>query len=73
MLHTYLSMASFAILFFFAVTGITLNHQDKMIGKPKVTRFSGQLDAALVSPSSGTQVNQSQVVALLRNVPTYGC
>ena len=27
-LHIYLSMVSFAILFFFAVTGITLNHQD---------------------------------------------
>jgi hypothetical protein len=25
-LHIYLSMASFGILFFFAVTGLTLNH-----------------------------------------------
>jgi uncharacterized protein len=26
--HIYLSMVSFAILFFFAATGLTLNHQD---------------------------------------------
>src|ERR1700722_18278976 len=28
-LHIYLSMISFAIVFFFAVTGLTLNHADK--------------------------------------------
>jgi hypothetical protein len=65
-LHTYLSMASFSILFFFAATGITLNHQDKMNGDPKVTRFSGHLDAALVAPSSGAQIDQSRIVAQLR-------
>lgn len=65
-LHTYLSMASFSILFFFAATGITLNHQDKMNGEPKLARFTGQLDAALVAPSTGTQIDQSRIVALLR-------
>jgi len=58
-------MASFTILFFFAATGITLNHQDKMNGEPKVTRFSGHVDAALVATSVGTHVNQAQVVAQL--------
>jgi hypothetical protein len=65
-LHTYLSMASFSILFFFAATGITLNHQDKMNGAPKVTRFAGHLDAALVAPSSGTPIDQARIVAALR-------
>ena len=65
-LHTYLSMASFSILFFFAATGITLNHQDKMNGAPKVTRFTGHLDAVLVAPSSGTPIEESRIVAQLR-------
>jgi hypothetical protein len=65
-LHTYLSMASFAILFFFAATGITLNHQDRMNGEPKVSRFSGKFDVALVAPSAGAQVDQSRIVGQLR-------
>jgi hypothetical protein len=65
-LHTYLSMVSFTILFFFAATGITLNHQDKMAGEPQVTRFSGHLDPALVAPSVGAQVDQTRIVAQLR-------
>jgi hypothetical protein len=66
-LHTYLSMVSFSILLFFAVTGITLNHQDKMTGTPKVTRFSGHLDPALVKPSAGAQVDQARIVGQLRS------
>lgn len=64
-LHTYLSMVSFSILFFFAATGITLNHQDKMNGEPKVTRFSGHVDAASVAASLGKQIDQNKVVAQL--------
>lgn len=66
-LHTYLSMASFSILFFFALTGITLNHQDRMNGEPTVSRFSGRFDAALVAPSAGAQVDQSRIVGQLRD------
>ena len=64
-LHTYLSMVSFSILFFFAATGITLNHQDKLNGEPKVTRFSGHVDGASVATSLGKQVDQSRIVAQL--------
>jgi hypothetical protein len=59
-------MASFSILFFFAVTGITLNLQDRMIGAAKVTRFSGRLDPALVGPSAGAQIDRTRVVEQLR-------
>ncbi len=44
-LHTYLSMVSFAILLFFAVTGLTLNHQSVFTGVPSPTRFTGSLDS----------------------------
>jgi hypothetical protein len=34
-------MLSFAILLFFAVTGLTLNHAEILSGKPRTLRFSG--------------------------------
>jgi uncharacterized protein len=64
-LHTYLSMVSFSILFFFAATGITLNHQDMMNGAPKVSRFSGHVEAASVATSVGAHIDQAQIVAQL--------
>jgi hypothetical protein len=39
-------MVSFAILLFFAVTGITLNHQAALTGQGRTTRFAGLFDAA---------------------------
>ena len=65
-LHTYLSMASFSILLFFAVTGVTLNHQGRMVGEPKVTRFTGSMDAAWVGPSAGQNVDQTRIVSQIR-------
>jgi hypothetical protein len=58
-------MVSFSILFFFAATGITLNHQDKMNGEPKVTRFSGHVDAASVAASPGNQIDQARIIGQL--------
>jgi hypothetical protein len=43
-LHVYLSMVSFAILFIFAVTGLTLNHQQWFAKQQKTTQYKGQLD-----------------------------
>ena len=43
-LHVYLSMVSFAILFFFAVTGLTLNHQQWFAKQQRTTQFKGQID-----------------------------
>ncbi len=44
-LHIYLSMASFAIVLFFAATGFTLNHQDWFIRQQRTTQTRGNLDA----------------------------
>ena len=65
-LHTYLSMASFSILLFFAVTGVTLNHQGRMTGEPKVTRFTGRVEAAWVGTGGGQQVDQARIVERVR-------
>jgi hypothetical protein len=40
-LHIYLSMASFGILFFFAVTGLTLNHADWFAKQQHTSQFRG--------------------------------
>ncbi len=45
-LHLYLSMFGFAALFFFAVTGITLNHPSWIEGNQKVERVTGTIDPA---------------------------
>lgn len=44
-LHIYLSMVSFAILFFFAVTGLTLNHQQWFARQQKIAQFKGTMNA----------------------------
>lgn len=50
-LHLYVSMASFGILFFFAVTGLTLNHADWFSGgKPRLRQVRGEMPAAWVKP-----------------------
>ncbi len=43
-LHIYLSMFSFAVLLFFAVTGLTLNHADSFPGAQRITHSQGALD-----------------------------
>jgi hypothetical protein len=52
-LHIYVSMASFAIVFFFAITGITLNHPNWMNGAERLTPLRGEVNATWVQP--GTQ------------------
>ena len=45
-LHIYLSMASFAIVFFFAVTGLTLNHTEWFADQQRTAQRTGN-DRAL--------------------------
>ncbi|MGI4757214.1 MAG: PepSY-associated TM helix domain-containing protein [Janthinobacterium lividum] len=42
-LHIYLSMVSFAVVLFFAVTGLTLNHAEALSHGEKVTNLNGTL------------------------------
>src|SRR5215475_8323671 len=43
-LHIYLSMASFVILLFFAVTGLTLNHAERFSARPRVEQIKGKVE-----------------------------
>jgi hypothetical protein len=62
-LHIYLSMASFAILFFFAVTGFTLNHADWFTKQQRTVQMRGSMDPKFL----GKDVAKLDVVEYLRN------
>jgi len=67
-LHIYLSMVSFTILLFFAVSGLTLNHADWFTsGKEVVTKDSGNVNVKWVNQPDTTKINKLQLVEYFRN------
>ncbi|RZK50604.1 MAG: peptidase [Pedobacter sp.] len=67
-LHIYLSMFSFAIVFFFSFTGLTLNHPtwfgaDKQIEK----KFEGKLPEAWVIQADTNKINKLSIVEYFRD------
>jgi hypothetical protein len=66
-LHIYLSMGSFGILFFFAVTGLTLNHQEWFAKQQRTLTYKGSVDLAWVRPATGKEVGKLEIVERLRN------
>ncbi|NCI47975.1 PepSY-associated TM helix domain-containing protein [Sediminibacterium soli] len=65
-LHIYLSMVSFAILLFFAVTGLTLNHADKWGGETKTRTEKGRLNAQWVNRQDTNTIAKLEMVEYLR-------
>jgi hypothetical protein len=67
-LHIYVSMVSFGILFFFAVTGFTLNHAEGLFGEhPHTIQRKGTLDKSWVATGGGSSVAKLEVVEFLRH------
>ena len=66
-LHIYVSMVSFAIVLFFAVTGITLNHADKFASEQRTQQVKGKLDTSWVNAKDTTHINKLAVVEYFRN------
>lgn len=64
-LHIYLSMASFVILLFFAVTGLTLNHAERFSASPRVTQIKGKVEIKWVKAEDAA-VDKLAVVEHLR-------
>ena len=60
--HIYLSMVSFAILLFFAATGLMLNHQDWFEKQQRTMMYKGTMDRAWL----GKDVAQLRIVEHLR-------
>ena len=65
-LHLYLSMVSFAILFFFAVTGLTLNHTEWFENQQTSKSIKGKLDNSWVNNADTLKVEKLKVVEFLR-------
>src|SRR5471030_1260983 len=66
-LHIYISMISFAIVFFFAVTGLTLNHADKFNNQLHSVQEKGKLDLNWVKNPDTTKVAKLEIVEWLRS------
>jgi hypothetical protein len=65
-LHIYLSMISFAIVFFFALTGLTLNHADKFGDQVKSVQEKGRLDLNWVKGTDTAKIAKLEIVEYLR-------
>ncbi len=64
-LHIYVSMTSFVIVFFFAVTGWTLNHAERFSGREQLRKATGTLDMkALGAP--GDALAKAEVGGAIR-------
>ncbi len=64
-LHIYLSMVSFAVVLFFAVTGLTLNHAEALSHGEKVTELHGKLTAQELGPADNP--DKLAIVEHIRN------
>jgi hypothetical protein len=65
-LHIYGSMISFAIVFFFSATGITLNHPDYFAGELKTSQEKGKLDSSWVTSKDTNKISKLEIVEFLR-------
>ena len=68
-LHIYLSMLSFGLVFFFALTGLTLNHADKFVKVHAITE-KGKMTAAWTNSSDTNRIDKLHIVEYLRE--THG-
>lgn len=66
-LHIYLSMVSFAIVLFFSVTGLTLNHPNWLGGDKQVNiKNTGQLNVNWVNNTDTNKIAKLEIVEFLR-------
>ncbi len=65
-LHLYLSMVSFAVILFFAVTGFTLNHADWFDAQQKTVQRHGSVPLAWLPPAKA-DADRLQIVEHLRS------
>jgi hypothetical protein len=64
LLHIYISMAGFTLVLLFAITGLTLNHQDFGWGKPKIATSQIVLPKSLIEHPNSSEIGQHLQKAL---------
>ena len=65
-LHIYLSMVSFAVVLFFSVTGLTLNHADWFGDKEHLVKYKGKVPTEWVSAKDTNAIKKLEIVERLR-------
>lgn len=65
-LHVYLSMVSFAVVLFFAATGLTLNHPTWFESQQKTTMLHGRVESSLLKPGASGAYEPLHLVDALR-------
>lgn len=65
-LHIYLSMVSFAIVFFFAVTGLTVNHTEWFADQQRTAQLKGAVELKWVKTDADDKVAKLEIVEQLR-------
>lgn len=65
-LHLYLSMFSFLVVLFFAVTGLTLNHTEWFDGNESENKIEGKVPVEWVNNADTSQIKKLEIVELLR-------
>ena len=71
-LHIYVSMTSFVIVFFFAVTGWTLNHAERFSGRDQQRKAAGTIDPKLLGAPGGPSAQNDIVAAVARGTGVHG-
>jgi uncharacterized protein len=71
-LHIYVSMTSFVIVFFFAITGWTLNHPAMLAGRERTTKASGALETKWTDTGAADPAKTEIVDALRRSHHVVG-
>ena len=66
-LHLYLSVVSFVLVLFFAVTGLTLNHADWFDNAERTTDVKGRINRTWVAGTDTITVNKLAIVEYLRS------
>jgi len=59
-------MISFAIVLFFSVTGLTLNHADKFVNEVHSVQEKGKMDVSWVNVTDTIKIPKLQIVEYLR-------
>ena len=66
-LHIYLSMVSFVIILFFAVTGLTLNHVEWFDGKEVLKKYTGEVPLKWVKVKDTATIAKLEIVQYLKH------
>jgi len=66
-LHVYLSMGSFVIVLFFAVTGLTLNHAEWFDGKEVIKKYTGRVPLKWVKVKDTAAIAKLEIVQYLKH------